>query len=86
MYNLHIHLKATCDKESVLKMFFQNWADEICNSKVSYSCVATDGDGIVWRNEIIRVAFENEEDATIMKLKGIPDEFKNYLKIVEYTI
>ena len=83
--HLHIHLRATSDKESILKMFFQDWADELCNNEVSYSTVASDGGGRLWWNEIIRVEFVNEEDAVAMKLKGIPDELKQYLKLVNYT-
>lgn len=66
-------------------MFFQGWADEICNNEVSYSTVAINGGSRMWWNEIIRVEFVNEEDAVAIKLKGIPDEFKEYLEIVEYT-
>jgi hypothetical protein len=63
-------------------MFFEDWTDSICNNEVAYSIVAIDGTGLTAWNEIIRVDFANEEDATILKLKGIPDEFSSYLEIL----
>ena len=60
--------------DTVLRMFFEDWADQICDREVSYTMVAG--------TSTIRVDFVKEEDAIAMKLKGIPDEFKNYLTLV----
>lgn len=86
MYQAHIyfHLKATSDKESILKMFFQDWTDDICNQEVSYSTVSTGRGSRAWWNEIIRVDFSNAEDAVALRLRGIPEEFKEYLEILDY--
>ena len=81
---LYFHFIATRTNRNVLKMFFEDWTDSICNNQVKYSIVGGDGGGITAWNEIIRVDFENEEDATIMKLKGIPEEFQKYLKLVNW--
>ena len=67
--------------DNVLRMFFEDWADQICDGEVSYS-VALGPGGRFRQNETIRVDFVNEEDAVAMKLKGIPDEFKKYLTLV----
>jgi len=63
-------------------MFFEDWADSICNNEVMYSIIGGDGGGTTAWNEIIRVDFVNEEDATVMKLKGIPEEFQKYLELL----
>lgn len=65
-------------------MFFEDWADRIGKNEISYSVVAGDGGGITQWNDIIRVDFANEEDATIMKLKGVPIEFQRYLKFIDW--
>lgn len=65
-------------------MFFEDWADRIGRNEIRYSIVAGDGGGMTAWNDIIRVDFENEEDATIMKLKGIPPEFQKYLKFADW--
>ncbi len=82
--SLHFHLKATAEKARILELFFQDWADGICNEEVAYQTVAGDGGGRIWWNEIIRVDFKNSEDAIAMKLRGIPQELQNYLTIVDY--
>lgn len=64
-------------------MFFEDWADSICNNEVKYSIVAGDGGDRTFWNDIIRVDFENEEDATIMKLRGVPEEFQKHLRLVD---
>lgn len=58
--------------DQVLRMFFEDWADQICDREVSYTMVA----------DTIRVDFSKEEDAIAMKLKGIPEEFKKYITLV----
>lgn len=80
--SLYYHLKATADKKKILEIFFQDWADGICNEEVTYSTVASDGGGRVWWNETIKVDFKNPEDALAMKLRGIPEEFQQYLLLL----
>lgn len=72
--SLYYQLKTTPDKKKILELFFQDWADSICNKEVTYST------GI----STIRVDFDNAEDALAMRLHGIPQEFQNYLEIVDY--
>lgn len=86
--SLFFHLRTDQDRKNILKMFFKDWADTICNSEVTYSSTTTDT--LSYNNyipttvydEIIRVDFEHEEDAVAMKLKGIPEEFQKYLTII----
>jgi len=61
-------------------MFFEDWADSICNNQVSYSYQY--GSFCDNSPETIRVDFVNKEDALAMKLKGVPDEFKKYLTLI----
>jgi hypothetical protein len=80
--SLHVRLNATAEKAKILELFFQDWADGICNKEVEYETIYGAPDG--WLNEIIRVDFKNSEDAVAMKLRGIPQELQNYLTIVDY--
>jgi hypothetical protein len=80
MYSLYFDLKVTPDKKLILEMFFKDWADRICNNEVTYSFVP--GSYCDNSPRTIRVDFVNEEDAVAMKLRGVPDEFKNYLTLV----
>lgn len=77
---LYFHFRTTDDNRNILKMFFENWADGICNNEVKYSIVGSDGGQTAWK--IIRVDFMNDEDATLVKLKGIPLEFQKYLELI----
>ena len=79
MYTLYLELRATPDKGNILRMFFEDWADSICNNEVSYSYES--GSRCDNSPYTIRVDFVNKEDALAMKLKGIPDEFKKYLTL-----
>lgn len=73
----------------IIEIFFKAWVDEICNNEVQYTIkrnvnLGSCSDPVVdsrWP-EIFRVDFDREEDAVILKLKGIPEEFRNYLEIV----
>lgn len=65
-------------------MFFEDWTDRIGKNKIEYSIVAGDGGGITSWNDIIRIDFVDNEDATIMRLKGIPEEFQKYLKFADW--
>ncbi len=80
--SLHIRLNATAEKVKILELFFQDWADGICNKEVEYETIYGGPDE--WLNETIRVNFKNSEDAVALKLQGIPQELQNYLTIVDY--
>jgi len=68
-------------------MFFENWADRIGTNEIKYSVIDTVDTNIPSKSdvvrEVIKVDFENEEDATVMLLKGIPSEFKKYLRFTD---
>lgn len=61
------------DQYRLLRFFFKAWVDEFCQNEVEYTQVT---------EETIKVDFEHPEDAVALRLKGIPDEFQNYLEIV----
>lgn len=82
-HSLYFNLNAPQNKASILKMFFEDWADGVYAKEIIYSTVATNVDGRFPGIETIRVDFENEEDAAIMKLKGIPEEFQKHLRLVD---
>jgi hypothetical protein len=85
--SLHFKLDTPAEKVKILELFFQDWADGICNKEVSYNTVESNskhGCGAIWWDEVIRVDFKNSEDAVAMKLRGIPHELQNYLTIVDY--
>ena len=73
--SLSYKLKSVCDADHhrILKFFFKAWVDDSCENEVEYTQTS---------DETIQVEFEKSEDAVALKLKGIPDEFQNYLEIV----
>ena len=89
--SLKYHLKAGGDKKKILEMFFKDWVDGICNNKVKYSSTVESEDYLYSRGtplptpivtEIIKVEFDNEEDAVAMKLKGLPVDLRKYMSLV----
>jgi hypothetical protein len=82
--SLYYKISTTKDKESILRMFFEDWAEGICNQEIKYTTVLASPNlrniSYSWWDEIIRVDFNNEEDATAMKLKGIPEDLQSYIK------
>jgi hypothetical protein len=80
---------ADIDNHRILEIFFRAWVDEICNNEVQYRVVRDVGSNSkLWQvpglrfPETFRVDFDRKEDAIIVKLKGIPEEFQNYLEFV----
>jgi hypothetical protein len=63
-------------------MFFEDWADGICNNEVIYSTYIANRPLFGVEIEIIKVDCVREEDAVAMKLRGVPEEFRQYLEIV----
>ena len=83
--SLYFNVDVNPDKKAILEMFFKDWVDRICNNEVRYSVVSTlvSFDMVLGKNtHTIQVDFTNEEDALAMKLKGVPDEFKDYITLV----
>jgi hypothetical protein len=67
-------------------MFFKAWVDDTCNNEVGYALMRDylhDDYKTTPVIETFRVDFERMEDAVALKLKGVPDEFQNYLEIVD---
>lgn len=82
--------RADLDNHRILEIFFKAWVDEICNNEVQYKVERDVNDDRPYGNydsynrwpETFRINFNREEDAVILKLKGIPEEFQNYLEFV----
>lgn len=82
--SLFIDVRVTSDKKRILDILFKDWADHICNNQISYSIISTLNNNHCGNYaEIIQIDFINEEDAVIMKLCGIPEEFRKYMEIVD---
>lgn len=62
------------DNYTLLKLFFEVWIEDICNNDVYYNEEYDD---------TFQVEFKHPEDAVVLRLKGIPVEFQNYLEIVD---
>lgn len=58
-------------------MFFENWTDKIGENSIEYKISSSTS------AEFIRVNFAKKEDAIMMRLSGIPDEFQKYLKFAD---
>jgi hypothetical protein len=67
------------EKHKIIELFFKDWIDTSCHNQVLYIVnrdVNTD-------SIFVRADFDRQEDATALKLKGIPDEFQTYLEFVK---
>ena len=78
--SVYLHFIADTDNKNILRMFFEDWTDRIGNNSIKYSA-HKDIDRYC---DIVRVDFTNDEDATIMRLIGIPEEFQKYIKFADY--
>jgi len=83
MYNNSLFFRLTdnaaLDKHKIVELFFKFWIDDICNNKVIITEVNLSAD-LAWM-QVFRADFENAEDAVVIKLKGMPPEFKHYIEI-----
>jgi hypothetical protein len=79
--SLFYKIKATDNKHHILLLFFKDWADRVCD-EVTYNDQTTELNGKYQRHHTFRVDFAREEDAVAMKLRGIPEEFKEYLTLL----
>lgn len=68
------------EKHRIIELFVRSWIDMNCNNEVNY-IVAEHIDGQPY-NDVFRVDFDRIEDAIILKLKGIPDEFAMYVELM----
>jgi len=75
--SLFFEIAATEDKQKIIEIFFRSWIDEICMNEVSYNIQTPVAD-----SDHFSIDFERIEDATAVKLRGIPDEFSEYIKFV----
>jgi len=75
---------AALEKHRILEIFFKSWIDNTCNNEVGYTLekVAEVSTDVSQWQELYRVDFEHIEDATVLRLKGIPTELQNYVEIV----
>lgn len=82
--SIYLHFIATPNNKNIIRMFFEDWTDRIGKNEIRYSIVSGDGGGLSSWDDIIRVDFDNAEDATVMRLTGIPEEFQKYLKFADW--
>ena len=81
------------DKHQILEMFFKDWIDASCNNEVEYTVEHLPDifsrNGYYFatapQNKRYRVDFEKQEDALALLLRGVPEEFRNYLEIVNHS-
>ena len=74
------------DKRKVLDIFFKHWVDIHCHNEVNYNTNLIKIDCTKAHEAYVyAVNFDNPEDALAIKLTGVPDEFKNYLEIIEQS-
>lgn len=69
------------DNSRVLEIFFKDWIDRSCDNEVKIVKHYT-RDPVYFDNLMyFEAQFTNIEDATAIKLKGIPNEFEKYLEL-----
>lgn len=85
--SLFFKIKSTVDldKHRLLELFFKDWIDDSCNNRVQYKIQRDSTTNSAKHQETLCVDFEQPEDALVMLLKGIPNEFIQYLEIVKQT-
>lgn len=88
MDSLYFKIKDTVDidKHRLIELFFKGWIDDTCDNQVQYEIkkvFRTWEPGMVHCSETFRVYFEKGEDAVALRLKGIPEEFRDFLEIIE---
>lgn len=80
MYQTSLFFKITApnfaNKDSMLELFFKSWIDDACNNNVTFTDVTSP------TLNTVRVDFDFSEDAIVLRLKGIPTEFANYIEII----
>jgi hypothetical protein len=84
--SLFFKIKDTAAKEKhlIVEIFFKSWVDTTCNNEVEYTLevVQEESLSLLQWEEVYRVDFERIEDAVALKLKGVPEEYRNYIEIV----
>lgn len=79
--SLFYKIKATDNKHHILLLFFKEWTDRMCDEVTYNDLVTYPSDKYQWHHTF-RVDFAREEDAVAMKLRGVPEEFKEYLTLL----
>ena len=73
------------DKYVLLEIFFKSWIDDAYDNQVRYKVdkefTKEWEPGMVRFKETFRVEFENQEDAPVMRLRGVPEQFQTYLEL-----
>ena len=69
------------EKYRIIEYFFKSWVDDNCNNEVDINKVTYNQADLCWMH-MYRADFEHFEDATAIKLKGIPKEYQPYIEIV----
>lgn len=66
----------------ILDIFFKDWVDDICNNEVRFVDIAVN---IMTSDnqKLVRVDFVHEEDATLLKLSGIPSGLDKYIEVYQ---
>ncbi len=64
--------KCQSDNNVLAEILFKTWLDEICENRVKYASEGSD---------YITAEFEQEEDAIMLCLAGLPDEIENYITL-----
>lgn len=86
MYNNSLYFKikdnVECEKYHLIELFFQNWIDSICDKRVEFNIVGHSKDKVGPDREIFSIQFQEQEDVVILKLKGIPEEFQEYIELM----
>jgi len=69
------------DANTPLILFLSDWMSDNCSGPVNVSSIITRETYTNARLSQIQATFESDEDATIIKLKGIPPLLSKYLTI-----
>jgi hypothetical protein len=78
--SLFFKIKDTVDVDNhrIIELFFKDWVDSHCQNQVRYKVA----NNHLNHNKIVRVDFDKQEDATALKLRGIPGEFQWYMELI----
>lgn len=69
------------DKHHILELLFKVWIDNTCNNQVEMTIEKQLSNHTIspLYEDIFKVECELQEDATILKLQGIPKDLRPYL-------
>lgn len=84
MHSVNFKIKTTVgiDKHRILEILFKEWIDNICDTRSKYKTTSgTWLPDVVYADTHLNVICDSDEDATIVKLAGVPKALDNYLEI-----